>query len=638
MLNEFQQQVLQCVVNSITLNIVESDHVSTQHAILALRSVRNNALYTTYHSLLESLDLLVEQIDRLREIYSHPCPQNPHVGCPYLGYGDDGYDECADEVVLSTGEQGSTIIRMKRGLLGLTSLNDTTTVAVTKRDVINYVGRLLDTELVRLYQLNAEEQMEVAPVEENLPVAELPRVDFSTLSFSHPLHMLESGNYGDVFLGEWQGKQVAIKKVRLTNESEVTRLNTIAYKQFCCESTQVIRLFGVSSEPGRFVMISEHMKRGTLHNVLYDFSQKLPWKIRWQIALDVSTGLAYIHNKRFLHRDLCSGNILLDEKYGAKISNPGMGGLINDIYRCADSPDRVYPSSSIRWRAPEQIKIPGIYFTSPADVYSLGVVMLELAARKIPFAEKDNITVLRLIEQSQASDFLKSMMPQDTPETYKSLTFKSLHRICGERPRAHCVQKQLQQHQSTIGEFYGEYEFILGLMKFEKAQYASAITDFERAAALDFPPAFYFILHTRMIINQSSIKVEAKDSLLIEKILAYKEWIIAHAKKGHVNGQLVLGYLHYRGLAVEQNYTAAEHWWKKAAEKCDVKINAQLGVAQNAGGSIIHYALAMLYKNKSTELQDSSKSNQMMKKAAKGANTQAFLKLAMQHSLSKRKI
>eukprot|EP00039_Didymoeca_costata_P016051 m.281016 g.281016 ORF g.281016 m.281016 type:complete len:182 (-) comp16326_c0_seq2:393-938(-) len=83
---------------------------------------------------------------------------------------------------------------------------------------------------------------------------------------------------------------------------------------------------GQDDEGGPFI-VSEFLTRGTLRAVLANQTKyrSLSWSLRVNMCLDVAAGMAFLHSRKpqMLHRDLKSDNILLDERFTAKVADFG---------------------------------------------------------------------------------------------------------------------------------------------------------------------------------------------------------------------------------------------------------------------------------------------------------------------------
>ncbi len=150
------------------------------------------------------------------------------------------------------------------------------------------------------------------------------RIPFSDVQFGV---RLGAGSYGTVHQGLWKQMPVAIKEIRGTLNAETQRdFNTEAEVMVRANSTRVVRLWGVAEEPQRIALVMELMPYGSLNQLLHN-GQALDWKIRYQISEDIAHGLLLLHGDGILHRDLKSDNVLLDDRFRAKLSDFGLAKI-----------------------------------------------------------------------------------------------------------------------------------------------------------------------------------------------------------------------------------------------------------------------------------------------------------------------
>ncbi|XP_058729775.1 receptor-like serine/threonine-protein kinase NCRK [Vicia villosa] len=134
------------------------------------------------------------------------------------------------------------------------------------------------------------------------------------------------------------------------------------------------------------LLVFEYLINGSLRDWLDGVSGKyLDWTTRVTIAIGAARGLEYLHEAaapRILHRDVKSTNILLDEKWQAKITDLGMAKNLrsDDLPSGSDSPARM--QGTFGYFAPEYAIIGRASLES--DVFSFGVVLLELISGRHP--------------------------------------------------------------------------------------------------------------------------------------------------------------------------------------------------------------------------------------------------------------
>ncbi|KAF3776603.1 Receptor-like protein kinase 5 [Nymphaea thermarum] len=124
------------------------------------------------------------------------------------------------------------------------------------------------------------------------------------------------------------------------------------------------------------IVLYEYMQNGCLRGILAGKrtgAELLTWKRRLQIALDVATGLDYLHSgcqPSIIHRDIKSTNILLNERLEAKVADFGISKAVEKTQIStviAGTPGYIDPEYS-------ETSI----LTKKSDVYSFGVVLFEL--------------------------------------------------------------------------------------------------------------------------------------------------------------------------------------------------------------------------------------------------------------------
>ncbi|WJX36510.1 hypothetical protein P8452_24378 [Trifolium repens] len=214
------------------------------------------------------------------------------------------------------------------------------------------------------------------------------------LTFAHLLEatngfssesLIGSGGFGEVYKAKMKdGSVVAIKKlIRVTGQGDrefIAEMETIGK----IKHRNLVPLLGYCKVGDERLLVYEYMKYGSLETVLHERikSSKLAWETRKKIALGSARGLAFLHHScipHIIHRDMKSSNILLDENFEARVSDFGMARLVNaldthlTVSTLAGTPGYVPPEYYQSFRC-----------TAKGDVYSYGVILLELLSGKRP--------------------------------------------------------------------------------------------------------------------------------------------------------------------------------------------------------------------------------------------------------------
>lgn len=135
----------------------------------------------------------------------------------------------------------------------------------------------------------------------------------------------------------------------------------------------------MQTKPIKFVY--EHLPNGSLDKWI--FSKKkhqnfLDWKTRYKVVLNIARGLAYLHEdcrEQIIHFDIKPQNILLDQNFNAKVSDFGLAKLVNREQSEVITLLRGTPG----YMAPELLNM---HFTEKADVFSFGVMVVEIVSGK----------------------------------------------------------------------------------------------------------------------------------------------------------------------------------------------------------------------------------------------------------------
>lgn len=163
----------------------------------------------------------------------------------------------------------------------------------------------------------------------------------------------------------------------------------------------LVRIWGFCSESSHRMLVTEYIENGSLANILFKDDILLEWRQRFNIALGVAKGLAYLHHECLewiIHCDVKPDNILLDRNLEPKIADFGLAKLLNRG-GCGSNQKVSRVRGTIGYIAPEWIS--NLQITAKVDVYSYGVVLLELVLGKrvldlaVPGDDEDVHKVLR---------------------------------------------------------------------------------------------------------------------------------------------------------------------------------------------------------------------------------------------------
>ncbi|KAL1189795.1 putative serine/threonine-protein kinase PBL7 [Cardamine amara subsp. amara] len=197
------------------------------------------------------------------------------------------------------------------------------------------------------------------------------------------------GGFGLVYRGVLNdGRKVAIKFMDHAGKQGEEEFKMEVELLSRLRSPYLLALLGYCSDNSHKLLVYEFMANGGLQEHLYlnnrsgSVPPRLDWETRMRIALEAAKGLEYLHEQvspPVIHRDFKSSNILLDRNFNAKVSDFGLAKVGSDKAGGHVS-TRVLGTQG--YVAPEYA-LTG-HLTTKSDVYSYGVVLLELLTGRVP--------------------------------------------------------------------------------------------------------------------------------------------------------------------------------------------------------------------------------------------------------------
>jgi mitogen-activated protein kinase kinase kinase 9 len=281
------------------------------------------------------------------------------------------------------------------------------------------------------------------------------------------LDQLGAGAQAEVWLGIWWRSfgastsviTVAVKRFHSHAVGKAFDGESVAR---CIAHPNVLKTFEVTTK-APYLLVSEYCEGGSLAECVYNSSVSLSWGQRLKVLVDVAKGMEYLHAQKpcILHRDLKTGNILLTKpiidasmRPTAKVADFGLSRLIGGGQIGTQAMTRAV--GTWRWMAPEVIT--SNRYDEKIDTFSFGMLMYEVLARQVPYADtvpptntdpRMGLTIVKGLRPTV------SLVQQGCPARTAKLMEACWAQVSEDRPDFTQVRLQLQ-NQLDLVALYGQ--------------------------------------------------------------------------------------------------------------------------------------------------------------------------------------
>lgn len=244
--------------------------------------------------------------------------------------------------------------------------------------------------------LKGPDRKEQAKKKATWRIFSLKELHSATNNFNYD-NKLGEGGFGSVYWGQlWDGSQIAVKRLKVWSNKaemefavEVEILGRVRHKN-------LLSLRGYCAEGQERLIVYDYMPNLSLLSHLHGQHSAeclLDWERRMNVAIGSAEGIVYLHHHatpHIIHRDIKASNVLLDADFNAQVADFGFARLIPD--GATHVTTRV--KGTLGYLAPEYAMLGKA--SESCDVYSFGILLLELASGKKPI-EKLSPTAKRTI-------------------------------------------------------------------------------------------------------------------------------------------------------------------------------------------------------------------------------------------------
>jgi hypothetical protein len=242
---------------------------------------------------------------------------------------------------------------------------------------------------------------------------------------------LARGGMADVVeaLDRTLGRRVALKVFRSGAGADRARFDAEALLLASLDHPGLVRIYDAGEHDGAAFVVLELIEGDTLREVLAAEGPMSGDRLAG-LGASVADALAYVHGRGVVHRDVSPSNILLDATGTPRLADFGIARLVDTTRVTAEATTL----GTAAYMAPEQVQ--GHDVGPPADVYALGLVLLEaISGRRAFEGPAHEAAVARLVR------------PPDTtagvPAAWSPLLAQMTERAAGNRPTADEVRSAL---------------------------------------------------------------------------------------------------------------------------------------------------------------------------------------------------
>ncbi|THG10783.1 hypothetical protein TEA_010691 [Camellia sinensis var. sinensis] len=208
---------------------------------------------------------------------------------------------------------------------------------------------------------------------------------------------LGEGGFGGIYRGFLRESNLHVAVKRISKESKqgikeyLSKVKIISRLRH----RNLVQLLGWCHEKREFLLVYEVMEYGSLDYHLFKKKSFLTWAIRYKIAKGLASALLYLHEECeqcIVHRDIKSSNVRLDSNFNPKLGDFGLARLVDHD----KGSQTTILAGTIGYMAPECL-VTG-KANKESDVFSFGVVALEIACGRKPISLKVPKSQMRMID------------------------------------------------------------------------------------------------------------------------------------------------------------------------------------------------------------------------------------------------
>src|SRR5215471_18346953 len=320
-------------------------------------------------------------------------------------------------------------------------------------------------------------------------------MELESISRYRILEKLGSGGMGEVYLAEDKrlGRKVALKVLseELTqNRDRLSRFDQEAYAASALNHPNILTIYEMGDEGGRHYIVTEYIDGVTLRRRLAGTPMEMPEIL--DIAIQIAGALDEAHAAGIVHRDIKPENIMIRRNGHVKVLDFGLAKLTERpdagetdteaVTRALVQTDAGMVLGTSQYMSPEQAR--GKPVDARTDIWSLGVVLYEMATGRPPFHGETKTDVIVAIAKNEPPPIAR--FAPNAPAEFEWIVLKALRKDVDERYQTiKELESDLKKLKQRI-EFQSELERSMGPERLSTS--FSGMADTEIHAATSVPP------------------------------------------------------------------------------------------------------------------------------------------------------
>ncbi|KAH9520111.1 hypothetical protein Btru_060013 [Bulinus truncatus] len=292
--------------------------------------------------------------------------------------------------------------------------------------------------------------------------------DLDPNQFWEVIGEIGEGAFGAVYKARKKDTNLlaALKQVEIKNEEDLedfsVEINILAE----CSHKNIVGLHEAFFFENKLWMFIEFCGAGALDSIMVDLEKPLSEPMIRYVAHEMCVALAFLHERRVIHRDIKAGNVLLTQEGDVKLADFGVSAKNTKTAQRRDT-----FIGTPYWMAPEVIlceTLKDVPYDYKADIWSLGITMIEFAQIEPPNKEMHPMRVLIKIQKADPPNFDK---PSKWSKDFRDFVSKCLVKNVDQRATA----LELLEHPFIKG--YSDKKVIMDLICEATAEVVEIVED-----------------------------------------------------------------------------------------------------------------------------------------------------------------